>query len=372
MTTVPMTTVRMTTVPMTTESQGEQLRVAVVGYGLAGSVFHAPLIAATPGMRVSAVVTGNAERAERARQAYVGVEVFADVDALLAKPAEVDLVVVASPNRMHAPIALASIEAGIPVVIDKPFAVSSGEGEALIEAAAARGVPLSVFQNRRWDGDFLTLRRLLDEGALGEVTRYESRFERWRPVAGTGWRESGSPSDAGGLLFDLGAHLVDQALQLFGPVSHVYAEVDRRRAGVQADDDVFVALTHESGVRSQLWASAIASDLGPRMRALGTRSAYVKYGLDVQEDALRRGGRPDHDEAWGTENEASYGTLGVVGEATPIATEPGAYQRYYERVAAALRGEAELPVDPRDSVEGLKIIEAARRSHEQGQVVSLA
>ncbi len=360
---------------MTNESQTtEQLRVAIVGYGLAGSVFHAPLIAATPGMRVSAVVTGNAERAENARQAYEGVEVFADVDGLLTKPDDIDLVVVATPNRMHAPTALAAIDAGKAVVIDKPFAVSVGEGESLIAAAAARGVPLSVYQNRRWDGDFLTLRRLLDEGALGEVTRYESRFERWRPVAGTGWRESGSPSDAGGLLFDLGPHLIDQALLLFGPVTHVYAEVDRRRAGVQADDDVFVALTHASGVRSHLWCSAIASDLGPRMRVLGTRSAYVKYGLDVQEDALRRGGRPDRPdrpEAWGTENEASYGTLGVVGEATPIATEPGAYQRYYEGVAAALRGEGELPVDPRDSVEGLRIIEAARRSQEQGQVVPL-
>ena len=362
---------------MTNESQTTEphvtkpLRVAIVGYGLAGSAFHAPLIAATAGMRVSAVVTGNAERAENARAAYEGVEVFADVDGLLTKASDIDLVVVATPNRMHAPIALAAIDAGKAVVVDKPFAVSVAEAESLIAAAAARGVPLSVYQNRRWDGDFLTLRRLLDEGALGEVTRYESRFERWRPVAGSGWRESGSPSDAGGLLFDLGPHLIDQALVLFGPVTHVYAEVDRRRAGVQADDDVFVALTHASGVRSHLWCSAIASELGPRMRVLGTRSAYVKYGLDVQEDALRRGGRPDRDEAWGTESEASYGTLGVVGEATPIATEPGAYQRYYEGVAAALRGAGDLPVDPRDSVEGLRIIEAARRSQEQGQVVAL-
>jgi scyllo-inositol 2-dehydrogenase (NADP+) len=349
----------------------EKLRVAVVGYGLAGSAFHAPLIAATPGMDVSAVVTGNAERAENARRAYEGVDVFADFDSLIARADDIDLIVVATPNRMHAPTALAAIDAGIAVVIDKPFAVSVAEGESLIDAAAAHGVPLSVYQNRRWDGDFLTLRRLLDEGALGEVTRYESRFERWRPVAGTGWRESGSPSDAGGLLFDLGPHLIDQALVLFGPVTHVYAEVDRRRAGVQADDDVFVALTHASGVRSQLWCSAIASDLGPRMRVLGTRSAYVKYGLDPQEAELRRGGRPDRDEAWGTESEASYGTLGVVGEATPIATEPGAYQRYYEGIGAALRGEGDLPVDPRDSLEGLRIIEAARRSQEQREVVAL-
>src|SRR5450755_582495 len=357
---------------MTNESQTtEPVRVAIVGYGLAGSAFHAPLIAATAGMRVSAVVTSNAERAENARAAYDGVEVFADVDGLLTTANDIDLVVVATPNRMHAPTALAAIDAGKAVVVDKPFAVSVAEGESLIAAAAARGVPLSVYQNRRWDGDFLTLRRLLDEGALGEVTRYESRFERWRPVAGSGWRESGSPSDAGGLLFDLGAHLIDQALVLFGPVTHVYAEVDRRRAGVQADDDVFVALTHASGVRSHLWCSAIASELGPRLRVLGSRAAYLKYGLDVQEDALRAGGRPDRDPAWGSETPDRWGTLGVPGETTPVPTEPGAYQRYYEGVAAALRGEGAMPVDPHDSVVGLRIVEAARRSAEERQVVSL-
>ena len=349
----------------------QPLRVAVVGYGLAGSVFHAPLIAATPGMTVSVVVTSNAERAEQARLAYDGVRVFDSVDEVWPRADEIDLVVVATPNRMHAPVAHAAIEAGIAVVVDKPFAVTVGEARSVIEAAAARGVPLSVFQNRRWDGDFLTLQRLLGEGALGDITRYESRFERWRPVIKQGWRESGSAADAGGLLFDLGAHLIDQALVLFGPATHVYAEIDERREGVQAPDDVFVALTHASGVRSHLWCSAVAADLAPRLRVLGSRSAYVKYGLDVQEDALRNGGRPDRDPSWGAEPEAQWGTLGVGGDASPVATEPGAYQRYYAGVAAALRGEGRLPVEPSDSVEGLRVIEAARRSHELGQVVTL-
>jgi predicted dehydrogenase len=349
----------------------QPLRVAIVGYGLAGSVFHAPLIAATPGMTVSAVVTSNAERAEQARLGYDGVRVFASVDEVWPRADEIDLVVIATPNRLHAPLAHAAIAAGIAVVVDKPFAVTVGEGRSVIEAAAARGVPLSVFQNRRWDGDFLTLQRLLGEGALGEITRYESRFERWRPVIKAGWRESGTEADAGGLLFDLGAHLIDQALVLFGSVTQVYAEIDERREGVQAPDDVFVALTHASGVRSHLWCSAVASDLAPRMRVLGSRSAYVKYGLDVQEDALRTGDRPDRNPSWGAEPEARWGTLGVGGDASPVATEPGAYQRYYAAVAAALRGEGALPVDPADSVEVLRTIEAARRSHDLGQVVAL-
>jgi predicted dehydrogenase len=349
----------------------DELRVAIVGYGLAGSVFHAPLVAATDGMALAAVVTSNPERAQQARTSYEDVRIYPSVDALWAAAHDIDLVVVATPNRDHAPLAHAAIANGIAVVVDKPFAVTVGEADLVIEAAAARGVLLSVFQNRRWDGDFLTLQRLLAEGALGDVTRFESRFERWRPVPKAGWRESGSISDAGGLLFDLGAHLIDQALQLFGPVSQVYAEVDRRRLGVEADDDVFIALTHAGGVRSHLWCSAVASELGPRMRVLGTQAAYVKYGLDVQEDALRQGSRPDLDAAWGLESPERWGTLGVPGETSSVATEAGAYQRYYEGVAAALRGEGPVPVDPRDSVEGLRIIEAARRSADERQVVSL-
>ncbi|MDQ1484510.1 MAG: scyllo-inositol 2-dehydrogenase [Actinomycetota bacterium] len=348
----------------------ETLQVAVVGFGLAGSVFHAPLVAATPGMAVSAVVTSNAERAAKARASYDGVTVFADVDELFAKASDVDLVVVATPNRDHAPIALRAVAAGIPVVVDKPFAVTAAEGQSVIDAAAAAGVPLTVFQNRRWDGDFLTLRRLLDEGVLGTVSRFESRFERWRPVPTGGWRETGSIDDASGLLFDLGAHLIDQALLLFGSVTAVYAEVDSRRPTVAADDDVFVGLTHASGVRSHLWASAVTPQLGPRFRVLGSRSGYVKYGLDVQEEALRAGRRPDSDDDWGSEDEASWGSLGVAGESSPVATEPGSYQAFYEAVTAALRGRGELPVDAADSVEGLRIIEAARRSSEEARPVA--
>jgi scyllo-inositol 2-dehydrogenase (NADP+) len=355
---------------MSPAESDHELGVAIVGYGLAGSVFHGPLVVATPGLRVTAVVTNNEARADQARADHPGARVFAGVGDLLADARDVDLVVVASPNRTHASIALAAIEAGTPVVVDKPFAVTSEEAQQVVDAAAARGVPLSVFQNRRWDGDFLTLRRLLDEGVLGEVTRFESRFERWRPMPKGGWRENADPAEAGGLLFDLGAHLIDQALVAFGGVTQVYAEVDRRRDPVAADDDVFVALTHANGVRTHLWCSAVASELGPRLRVLGSRAGYVKYGLDGQEDALRGGGRPDVDPAWGQEPEARWGSLGTVGEMSPVATEPGAYQHFYAAVALALRGRGDLPVDPRDSVEVLRIIEAAHRSSQRRQVVA--
>jgi scyllo-inositol 2-dehydrogenase (NADP+) len=350
----------------------EPTRVALIGYGLGGAVFHAPLIEATSGLELAAVVTSNPERAAQAVANHSGVTVLASAEEVWRRADSFDLVVVTTPNSSHASLALAAIAERLPVVVDKPFARSVAEATSVLEAAVAAGVPLTVYQNRRWDADFLTLQRLLGEGALGTVSRFESRFERWRPVPKPGWRESGSPAEAGGLLFDLGSHLTDQALVLFGPVTRVYAEVDRRRPNIEAPDDVHLVLTHASGVHSDLWVSAVASDVGPRFRVLGDRAAYVKHGLDLQEDALRDGGRPDLDERWGIEPEASWGTLGTPGDSSPVATEPGAYQRFYAGVAAALRDGAPMPVDPRDSIEGLRIIEAAERSHLEGAVISLA
>src|SRR5579872_6564946 len=229
------------------------LRVGLLGYGLAGRAFHAPLISACPDLVLAAVVTRDPERRAALRAVYPDAEALDAPEQLWERAGSLDLVVVATPNRSHAPLTRAALQAGLPVVIDKPFATSAAEARALIDEARARGRRLTVFQNRRWDGDFLTLRKLFADGALGAVHRLESRFERWTPVPRPGWRESGDPADAGGLLFDLGSHLIDQAIQLFGPVRAVYGELDRRRSGVETDDDAFVALTHASGVRSQLW-----------------------------------------------------------------------------------------------------------------------
>jgi scyllo-inositol 2-dehydrogenase (NADP+) len=189
---------------------------------------------------------------------------------------------VATSNATHLPLGLAAVQAGLAVVVDKPLALTAAKGRRLVTAARERGVLLTVFHNRRWDGDLRTLQRLLDADALGSVHRFELRFERWRPALRPGaWRELERPEAGGGLLLDLGSHLVDQALLLFGQPRSVYAEVDRRRAGVQGDDDVFVALEHPGGVRSHLWASSLAAQVGPRLRVLGDRGAYVKHGLDV-------------------------------------------------------------------------------------------
>ncbi|MFI9508120.1 Gfo/Idh/MocA family oxidoreductase [Nocardia sp. NPDC052566] len=344
------------------------LDVAILGYGLAGSVFHAPLIAAQPRLRVAAVVTGSGERAAQARREHPGVRVLGSAEELFAAPAGIDLVVVATPNRSHAPLARQALAAGLPVVVDKPFAVTVADAEDLIARAEQAGLALSVFQNRRWDDDFLTARGLIEAGKLGAINRFESRFERWRPVPKGSWREVGSAEDGAGILFDLGSHLVDQAVTLFGPVRAVYAELDRRRDGILSDDDTFVALTHESGVRSQLWMSAVTPQLGPRLRVLGSDAGFVSYGLDPQEEALRSGRRPDDGQGpWGTADR--WGALGAdPAERVPLLA--GDYPAFYAAMAAALLDGAPVPVDPRDAVATLRILDAARRSSDDNEVVT--
>ncbi|GGX64864.1 oxidoreductase [Streptomyces minutiscleroticus] len=351
--------------------------MGLVGYGLAGSVFHAPLIAATEGLVLDTVVTSRPERQEQARAEFPGVRVAASADELWPRADELDLIVIASPNRTHVPLATAALKAGLPVVVDKPVAGTAAEARELAALADERGLLLSVFQNRRWDNDFLTLRALLDAGELGDVWRFESRFERWRPKPKGGWRESGDPAEIGGLLYDLGSHVVDQALVLFGPAVSVYAESDVRRPGAEADDDTFVAITHAGGVRSHLYVSATTAQLGPRFRALGSRAGYVKYGLDPQEAALREGRRPGAGgDGWGREPEELWGRLGsgespVTGGGRPVPSEPGDYPAYYAAVAAALRGTGGNPVTALEAAAALDVLEAARRSARDGVAVSL-
>ena len=233
------------------------LRVGIAGFGLSGRVFHAPLIRSVEGLRLHAVMTRSPERAAQARESDADVRVTADLDALLE---DLDVLVVATANSAHLPVALAGLERGLAVVVDKPLAPTAAEARLLLEA----GGRLTLFQNRRWDGDFLTVQRLLREGALGEPVRMESRFERFRPdVDPTRWRERPGAAEGGGLLLDLGAHLVDQAVQLFGPPLAVYGEVRARRPGAAVDDDVFLALEHAGDVRAHLWMSQVAPAARP-------------------------------------------------------------------------------------------------------------
>lgn len=346
------------------------VRAGLVGFGLAGSSFHAPIIAATPGMTLAAIVTGNAERQRDAQRAYPNARIIASPQELWRSAADIDVVVIATPNRTHLPLAIDALEHDLHVVVDKPFAPSVKDAQRVIDVAQARDRILTVYQNRRWDGDFRTLRQLLDQGRLGDVWRFESRFERWRPQPKGGWRESGDPAEAGGLLFDLGSHIIDQALVLFGAATHVYAEIDRRREGMEVDDDGFVALTHASGVYSHLFMSAVAGDMGPRFRVLGSHGAYVKWGMDPQEARLRNGERPSEKD-FGAEPELQWGRLGAGEQLQTIPTLPGDYRHFYAGVVAAVREGAPPPVSARDAVNSLAVIEAARRAATEQRVIAL-
>jgi scyllo-inositol 2-dehydrogenase (NADP+) len=324
-----------------------------------------------PGLALSSIVTSNEKRVAEARSAHPSAAILASADELFAAAGEHDLVVVAAPNRHHAALALRAIDAGLHVVIDKPLAASADDARRVADAANSRGIVASVFHNRRWDGDFLTLRRLASEGELGEVIRLESRFERWRPEVDQGkWREGGTPDDAGGVLFDLGPHVIDQALELLGPARSVYAEVRMLRPGAEVDDDFFVALEHESGARSHLWGTMMAAQVGPRFRALGTGGAYVKWGLDVQEDALRSGRGPG-DAGFGEEPREAWGTLGADDDGHAVETERGRYVTFYEEMERAIREGAPPPVPLEAGVATLDVIEAARRSAAERSVIAL-
>lgn len=350
------------------QGPGPELHVVLLGYGKGGEVFHAPLIDATPGLRLSAVVTGNPERAAAVRARYPGTTVIGDADELWRRAGEFEIAVVTTPNSTHAPLARAALKAGLAVVVDKPFAVTSAEAAELAAEAERLDQVLTVFQNRRWDSDFLTLWQLIDDGTLGHVHRFESRFERWRPRAKDTWREQGGADVGGGVLYDLGPHLIDQAVNLFGPVAAVYAEVDAHRGG--AVDDAFLALRHHSGVRSHLWMSALTAQLGPRFRALGDKGAYTVYGLDSQEAKLGDGERPGTGD-WGAEPEEKWGTLGTDGALRRVPPERGDYPAFYAAVREAVGEGDPLPVNLHEVVHGIEVIEAALRSAGDGAVIRL-
>ena len=353
-----------------TLSKERTLQVGLIGFGLGGSTFHAPFVSITPGLRLAAVLTRDPARSHAVHEKYPEAHIARDIDDLLGGPTPLDLVVISSPNATHHPLATAVLSAGAHVVVDKPFATTSAFARELGTLAARVGKLAVPFQNRRWDGDFLTLQQLINDDKLGTVHRFESRMDRWRIPPKPGWCRPDARERAEGILHDLGTHLIDQALVLFGPVATVYAEMDRRAPEIVTEDDVFLSLEHVGGVRSHLYMSTRAGLPGPRLNVTGSRGAYVKYSLDVQEDALRAGTRPGGAN-WGEESAERWGTLGAGPESEQVPTLPGSYQSYYQGVADAILNGAPPPVAIADVVAGLEVIEAAFASKRTHNVVTL-
>lgn len=336
------------------------IRTGLIGYGLGGMAFHAPLIDAVPELDLAAIATS---RAAAVHERYPTMAVLPDAAALLANP-DIELVAISTPNDTHFPLARAALEAGKHVVIDKPFATSVAEAEALVALAEAQGRVLSVFHNRRWDGDFLTVRQLLDRGALGEITLYEARWDRFRPALRGNWHEDAGPG--GGVLIDLGPHLIDQALVLFGPPQSITADIVAQREGSQVDD-YFELTLHYGRMRAVLSSASIVPAPRPRFAVHGTKASFVKYGLDPQEAQLRDGGRADAP-GHGVEDPVQHGAL-IVGDGArrTIVSERGDYRRFYACVAQAIGEGSPAPVSPTDALAGLRIVELARQSAREGR-----
>ncbi len=317
------------------------------------------------------MVSRNPARQEQARAQIPGVDVVESVERLWTDGQRPDLAVVATPTGSHGEVARAAIGAGVGIVVDKPFAATAREAALIAAEAKERRIFLTVFHNRRWDGDYLTVRDLVRDGRLGQVFRFESRYERWRPSPRAGsWRDELSGEDGGGVLADLGSHVIDQALQLFGRPTTVYAEIDHRRPGSTGDDDAFVALEHSGGVRSHLWASQVASIPAHRIRLLGSAGGYGKHGMDVQEEALREG-VDLRDPAWGREPEDRWGLLVTESGERRVPTLAGDWPAFYRGVAAALLEGSAPPVQPSSAVEVLEVIEAAKESAKSRAAVNL-
>jgi predicted dehydrogenase len=344
----------------------DAIGVGLIGYGMAARVFHAPVITSVEGLRLRKVVE---RRAAESRARYPWVEVVGETDALLGDEA-VELVVVATPNESHFELARRALLAGKHVVVEKPFAVTSEEAGRLIGLARERGKVLTAYHNRRWDGDFLTVRKLLADGLLGRLDEYESRFDRFRDEPRPGaWREE--PGPGAGLLYDLGPHLIDQALVLFGPPRAVEADVQRQRRFARADD--FFELTlHYEGPRVTLGAGMLAREPTPRFRLRGAEGSFVKYGLDPQEEALKAGRTPA-EPGWGEEPPERWGTLDTrAGGARRVETLAGRYQDFYRNVAEAVRGRAAPPVKPEEARDTVRIIELAFQSSAERRAVPLS
>ncbi len=334
------------------------VRVALLGYGFAGRTFHAPLMGAVPGLELRVVASS---KPEELRAALPDVTVVASAEEAAAHP-DVDLVVIATPNATHASLAEVALRAGKHVVIDKPFTVTLAEARALCALAKARGRVLSVFHNRRWDSDFLALQAVLADGALGRITHVESRFDRFRPEVRARWREQALPG--AGVWLDLGPHLADQVLRLFGLPDAVSALLGRHRDGAQVDDWCQVTLVYPQR-HVVLQASMLVAGGLPRFAVHGTRGTWLKYGLDSQEEQLRARTVPGAP-GWGEDPLPGQLLLGAGSERGPGVAPPGDYRRYYAGLRDAVEGRGPAPVTAAQALAVMAVLEAAVRSSERG------
>jgi predicted dehydrogenase len=355
----------------------QEIGVAVIGFGLAGRVFHAPFVSAVPGLKLEAIVQ---RKGDEAGKAYPKARILRSVEEALVD-SSISLVVVGTPNETHFDLAKRALLAGKHVVIDKPFAASSSEARQLIELARDKKLVLAPFHNRRWDGDFLTVRKILNSGALGRLVTFESHFDRFRPLPREAtWKEASNA--ANGMLFDLGPHLVDQAVALFGAPQAITASVRRDRDKTEIEDAFDIVLRYP-GMLAICRATMLAAEPAPRFLVHGTLGSFRKYGLDPQEPALVGGATVPvmgDSREWLAEPEPAWGTLVVAPNPaepgqlnrTTVKTELGDYRGFYANVRDAVLGTAPLAVTSEDGFRVVRLLEMARESSAKGRTLEVA
>jgi scyllo-inositol 2-dehydrogenase (NADP+) len=348
-----------------TFDDAKTIRVGLIGFGLSGQTFHAPMIVAVPGLEFACVVERSGDLA---RQKYPQTRIARSVDELLADD-RIQLCVIATPNEWHFELARKCLSAGRAVLIDKPFTVTSEEALLLMRLAEKRGLLLTVYQSRRLDGDFKTVRKILAAGTLGRIVMFESHFDRFRPTLKNAWRER--PGPGAGMLYDLGPHLIDQAMQLFGKPDSITADICCERDGGLVDDAFDLRLDYP-GMRALLRSTMIACAHATRFVVNGTAGSFLKTALDPQEEPLRRGIAPGGP-GWGEDPEAHWGTLYLATDTAPggrkIRTEPGDYREFYANIRDAMLGKAELAVKPQQALDVVRAIELAFESSRERRTV---
>lgn len=336
----------------------KKIKTALIGYGLSGSVFHGPILKCHEGFDVHTIFVRDPEKRSTANRDFPEAHVTSDLTSIIENT-EIDLVVICSPNTEHVELGIQMLTAGKHILVEKPFTVTVEEAETLTNLAKSKNLKLGIYHNRRFDGDFLTVQQLVEKKAFGRLTAYESHFDRYRPAfKDNSWREKNIPGS--GVLYDLGSHLIDQALCLFGMPEELYADLSKERLGEA--DDAFELLLYYPDFKATLKASALIKEPTPRFALYGTDGAYVKYGMDPQEEALKSGHLPNTPH-WGEEDSSAYGVLNHSTAREYIPTLSGSYLDFYTKVYEAIEMNGEMPVTGEDGIRVIRIIEAALKSH---------
>ena len=338
------------------------LKTALAGFGAGGRVYNAPILASLPEFSIEKILTSSPQNISAAKERFPKATVVQDFSEILSDET-IELVVIVLPNHLHYKFAKEALQAGKNVVVEKPFTVSVKEADELISLAEEKNLILSVNHNRRWDSDFRTVHKLLKTGRLGDIVSYEAHFDRFRPKVKDGWKEE-KEIPGSGILYDLGSHLIEQALYLFGKPDEVFADIRTQRAEAEVPDD-FELLLFYPKLRVRLKAGMLVKEKGPTFIIHGTRGSFVKYGMDVQEEALKNGKKPEDFPEWGEEPEESWGKINIFEQEENIPSEKGDYRNLYRNVHAAITEGKELAVKPQQAREVIRVIELAQESHEK-------